>query len=314
MAPSPSPTRATLRIISVNDVYSLEALPRLKSLVRHYRERPESGVVLLVVCAGDFVAPSLLSSLDAGRAMVDCFNDIGVTHVVLGNHEDDITMTELHARVAELDAKWLSSNVSFDPKMPSADVIDVGGARVGLLGIVMTDPAIYRDAPFGGAELEAPLKAALREARRLFDAGCASVVPITHQTIDDDRALALAQSDPPFPVIVGGHEHAPFVEKTGATWIVKAGSDATAAVITELVWDEAGTLTTTARLDPVAGYPEDAELRARVDRHMAKVHEIETASLVMLADGETLSSSGLGPTRRRLERLLCSRDARCPRR
>ena len=297
----------SLRIISVNDVYSLECLPRLKSLVRHYREDASGAWVTLVICAGDFVAPSLLASLDAGRGMVDCFNDIGVTHVVLGNHEDDIAMTELHARVAELDAKWLSTNVSFDPKMPTEDVIDVGGARVALLGLVMTDPAIYRAAPFGGAPLEAPNTVALREARRLIAAGCTAVIPITHQSMEDDRALARAENEPPFPVIVGGHEHVAFLENTGATWIVKAGADANAAVITELTWDRAGKLTTTTRLEPVAGYPEDAELRARVDRHMAKVHDIETASLVMLASGETLSSVGARAMQTSLGTLLCSR-------
>src|SRR5678815_256575 len=91
----------TLRIVSVNDVYSLENLPRLKNLVRHFRAAPGANAVL-VVLAGDFVAPSLLSSLDAGRGMIDCMNDIGFTHVVLGNHEDDVPMVELEQRVKEL--------------------------------------------------------------------------------------------------------------------------------------------------------------------------------------------------------------------
>jgi 2',3'-cyclic-nucleotide 2'-phosphodiesterase (5'-nucleotidase family) len=297
---------ATLRIVSVNDVYSLESLPRLSSLVQRYRG--EADVVTLVVVAGDFVAPSLLSSLDAGRAMVDCFNDIGVTHVVLGNHEDDIPTTELHGRIAELDAKWLSTNVGFDAKMIRRDIVDVGGRHVGLLGVVMGDPAIYRNAPFGGAPMEAPSVAVLREARALLGEGCACVVPITHQSIEDDRALARAQTDPPFPVIVGGHEHTPFLERIASgTWIVKAGVDATAAVITELTWDERGKLTTTARLEPVAGYPEDAALRARVDRHMTKVHDIESASLVMLGPDEGLSSMGTRVKQTSLGALLCSR-------
>lgn len=92
-----------LRIVSVNDVYSLEQLPRLGSLVRHAREVDPADAFLVVV-AGDFLAPSLLSSLDAGRGMVACLNEIGVTHVVLGNHEDDIPVAELRKRVSELKA------------------------------------------------------------------------------------------------------------------------------------------------------------------------------------------------------------------
>ncbi len=300
-----------LRIVSINDVYSLECLPRLKSLVRHYRAEDESAKHardgLIVVIAGDFVAPSLLSSLDAGRGMVDCLNDVGITHAVLGNHEDDIPTAELHARVAEMNAMWLSTNVSFDPKMRTHDIIDVGGIKVGLVGVVMTDAAIYRDAPFGGAAHEPPLDTVLREAKSLIDGGCACVIPITHQSIDDDRELARAGQSLHFPVIIGGHEHTPFLEDVFGTKIVKAGADAHAAVITELSWDDNGALTVTTRLEPVDGYAEDPELRARVDGHMQKVHEIEAASLVMLAPGETLSSIGARAKPTSLGTLLCSR-------
>src|SRR5580704_9488489 len=96
----------TLRIVSMNDVYSLVNLPRMKTLVRHQsREAPAD--VMLVILAGDFLAPSLLSSLDGGRGMVECLNDIGITHVVLGNHEDDVPTAALRERVRELQAVWL---------------------------------------------------------------------------------------------------------------------------------------------------------------------------------------------------------------
>ena len=212
----------------MNDVYSLESLPRLKTLVKQHKR---DGTRTLVVLAGDFTAPSLLSSLDAGRGMVDCLNDLGVTHVVLGNHEDDIPRAELHARIAQLEGVWLSSNVAFDPRMKTRDIIEVDDLRVGLLGVVMTDPTVYRDVLFGGAPTEQANDVVVREAGKLLAEGCTCVVPITHQPIEDNRALA-RRLTPPAPVIVGGHEHTPFLEQVGSTWIVKAGSDATGAVIT----------------------------------------------------------------------------------
>ncbi|HQY63224.1 MAG TPA: hypothetical protein PK141_17610, partial [Polyangiaceae bacterium] len=99
----------TLRIVAVNDVYSLEHLPRLASLLREAREVAPADR-LLVTMAGDFVAPSVLSSLDAGRGMVDCMNALGFTHAVLGNHEDDVPPEELRARVRELEATCLGTN------------------------------------------------------------------------------------------------------------------------------------------------------------------------------------------------------------
>jgi len=295
----------TLRIVSVNDVYTLEHLPRLKSLVRHFVEN-EPVDATLVVLAGDFVAPSLLSSLDAGRGMVDCLNDVGVTHVTFGNHEDDIAIAELHRRIEEFHGTWLATNVRFDPRTKPTDVIDVqsagGKSRVGLVGVVTVDRPLYRDAPFGGAEVEDANAAALRATDELEREGCACVVAITHQPIADDRALAKTSR---FPAIIGGHEHTPFLERVGETWIVKAGSDAVAAVITEIALD--GAARATARLVPVEGFPEDAELRERVDAHMRKVQEIQTACLVVLAPGETLSSVGARRQQTSLGALLCSR-------
>lgn len=80
-----------LRVICINDVYTLEHLPRLKNLVQHHTvTRPADR--LLVTLAGDFIAPSILSSLDKGAGMIDCLNAIPITHVMFGNHEDDVGM------------------------------------------------------------------------------------------------------------------------------------------------------------------------------------------------------------------------------
>ncbi len=302
-----------LRIVSVNDVYTLENLPRLKNLVRHARELDPADATLVIV-AGDFLAPSLLSSLDAGRAMIACLNEVGVTHVVLGNHEDDVPIAELRQRVGELDAVWLGTNVhGFEPALAASDVVTVTSesgrsVRVGLVGVLMTDPAAYRLAPFGGAQLEPANEAAVREARLLLSgARCDCVIPVTHQSMAEDRELARADVVPRFPVIVGGHEHVVFTESVEGTWIVKAGSDAKLAAVTELAWDDAGALAVTVRVEPVAAYPEEAALRARVDAAMVKVHALETATLYTLAPGEALSSVGSRARPTTMGSLVCSR-------
>ena len=196
----------TLRIVSVNDVYSIENMPRLATLVRHHATtRPADR--FLVTLAGDFVAPSLLSSLDSGRGMVDCMNAVGVTHAILGNHEDDVPTDELRARIRELHAKVIGTNVrGFEPPLPAHDIVEIaapGGrtVRVGIVGVVMNDPAVYRRVPFGVTRVDPPNASAMDEAARLVQGeGCACVVPMTHQTIDDDRSLARTQRSPPFPV------------------------------------------------------------------------------------------------------------------
>lgn len=296
-----------LRIVAVNDVYVLDNLPRLRTLVRHYAETDPADA-LLVTLAGDFLSPSILSSLDAGRAMVDCLNEVGVTHVTYGNHEDDLTSEELLSRIHELRATWLSTNVrKLDPALPASQVIDVAGIKIGLLGVVMNDPSVYRRAPFGGEKMEAPNTAALAETERLLrHEHCAFVIPLTHQFADADRELAAAQQSPPYPVIIGGHEHQGVLEQASGTWIVKAKSDAFSVGIVDIV-SEAGVIKTTVRLEAIDTYAPDAALAERVATHMKRVEELDHATLFALPEGQTLSSVGSRAHQTSMGTLLASR-------
>jgi 2',3'-cyclic-nucleotide 2'-phosphodiesterase (5'-nucleotidase family) len=297
-----------LRIVSFNDVYSLENMPRMKTLVRACAAR-EPADICVVVLAGDFLAPSILSSLDAGRGMVECVNAVGVTHAVLGNHEDDVPLEALQQRLRELDARVIATNVrGFDGKLLASDVIEAGGVRVGIVGVVMNDSAVYRRPPFGGAEILDPNAAAMREAARLAsEERCACVIAITHQAMEADRALARDATRPPFPVIVGGHEHIVEIEQVGATWIVKAGTEAEHAAIVDMEVDARGAKGVRVRLEDSAKYEEDAALRARVDVHMKRVHDLETATLAVLAPDEVVSSIGARARQTSFGSLVCSR-------
>lgn len=301
-----------LIIVSVNDVYALDNLPRLASLVQRWKREPADRVI--VPLAGDFVSPSLLSSIDAGRGMVDCLNAVGITHVVLGNHEDDIPAEELRLRLAELHAPCLGTNVLTGLDLPRHLVLEVGPIKVGLVGVVMDDPGVYRGKPFGGAELARANDAAVAEAGLLLAQGCRSVIAITHQTISEDEALAAAQAarTPPFPVIVGGHEHTPLLERVCGTWIVKSGAEAVEAVVTEVTWpDGDGPPVVVTRLDAVSQYPEDPAVRAKVDRHLEKVRELATATLLYLEGERTLSSVGTRREQASIGTLICSRLRDC---
>lgn len=305
---------AHLRIVAFNDVYTLENLPRMATLVAEARAGVDR---LLVVLAGDFVAPSVLSSLDDGRGMVACMNALGVTHVTFGNHEDDIPHAQLLARIRELRAKWLATNVrGLEVPLPTCDVVTVGeagpgktGLRVGLLGVVLVDPLVYRRPPFGGV-LEDPEVAALRESKRLQDEEkCALVVVLTHQSLAADRALAKALHGT-VPILLGGHEHTACDETVEGTRILKAGSEAACANVVDVVWPDVNdgkTRSISSRLVAVKGYAEDAALRALVETHMRPVHALERASLLELLPGTTLSSIGARAKQTSLGAVVCSR-------
>ena len=59
----------TLTLVAVNDVYDLEHLPKLRTLVDAVKAERREGRVITTL-AGDFLSPSVLSSLDRGRGMV----------------------------------------------------------------------------------------------------------------------------------------------------------------------------------------------------------------------------------------------------
>ena len=114
-----------LRIIQINDVYELDQLPKFKSLLNEYTTTKRSDTTTnshndtnenadhtIVICCGDFVAPSLLSSLDEGYSMIDLLNLCGIDYVCLGNHETDISISALHDRIVhQSQFTWINSNI-----------------------------------------------------------------------------------------------------------------------------------------------------------------------------------------------------------
>jgi 5'-nucleotidase len=295
--PATTPTAAVaapcrLRIIQINDVYELDAFPSLATAIRNLRGGGGDGTdnndaaaadATVVLLAGDFLAPSLLSSLDQGMSMVDCLNALGITHVCLGNHEADVTITALRQRIQESHFTWVNSNLHglydhdpdgrTDPTIPY-DIIDVvvgnnnsnnnntngdghdgppRKRRVALLGLVTHDPALYRPGAFGGATIEPIVDAThrfLTELHPVVDL----IVPMTHQGIQQDRDFCTIFHDR-FPIVCGGHDHTPYDEVQAGCRILKAGMDATKVIVIDITWDNTDADDATTDVETTKGKP-----------------------------------------------------------
>jgi 2',3'-cyclic-nucleotide 2'-phosphodiesterase (5'-nucleotidase family) len=185
-----------------------------------------------------------------GRQMIEAMNAAEMDFAVFGNHEFDITETELQERINESTFQWISSNsfhkkgsnvLPFEkkakdstepiPKTYILHVTDSDGTSVKIGFIGLTLP--YNRADY--VDYTEPISTAEKLYNNIKDS-CDAIVAITHMQISDD--IKLAQRIPDLTLILGGHEHDMRFEKTGKVFITKAHANAKSAYIVKLVIDK----------------------------------------------------------------------------
>jgi len=320
-----------LRIIQINDVYELDCFPSLKTLVDTKRNEQQQPDETLVVCCGDFLAPSLLSSLDQGASMVDCLNQVGVTHVCLGNHEADVSSAALKDRILQSRFVWINSNLpelgsklglleeeqKQERLLPECCIVQVGNnqqkqqKKVALLGLLTHDPTLYRPGAFLDATIQPIVPCAKAWVDQLLISSSSLeeavdlILPLTHQSIQEDRdfcqAFSTAADDYTFPVVCGGHDHEIFDETHAGSRILKAGMDATHAAIIDIRWNDndddnnndrkAPPPTVEAEIIPTRDFGPDPDLQRRIQGHQRILRELEGARLFCIPDWIPQSSS-----------------------
>ena len=256
-----SPTKDNGQIdlifVQVNDVYEIAPLEAGKvggmaRVATVKKDNLAKNKNTFLVMAGDFLSPSVYNSLKfenkriRGRQMVETMNTAGMDLAVFGNHEFDISESELESRINESTFKWVSSN-TFHQKGNTASpfvkttttgtepfgetyimpVKDADGttARIGFIGLTL---------PFNKAAYVSytdPNKAAQILYDRIKDS-CDAVIAITHQSMDSD--ISLARSIPGLALIMGGHEHERHYARIGNVYITKADANARSAYIIKL--------------------------------------------------------------------------------
>jgi 5'-nucleotidase len=223
---------APVTFLQINDVYTTVpvdgqgGLSRVASLKRNLAK---AGRTPFLVIAGDFLAPSVASSVFKGEQMVAALNAAGLDLATLGNHEFDFGDDVLIQRMREASFQWVVSNV-----VDTATGQPIGGAapfvvktfgalKVGFIGLCLNTQEITGD-KLKHTRILDPLTAAGRYLPLLKQAGATVVVAVTHLTIADDRALV--ERYPEIDLVIGGHEHYVIAANENRSLISKAGSDA----------------------------------------------------------------------------------------
>ena len=287
-----------LRIIQINDVYELDNFASLYTLKEEVSKGPDR--TLFFVC-GDFLAPSLLSSLDKGAGMVDCLNAIGVTHVCFGNHECDVPMECLPRRIAQSEFVWVNTNMQdIHDKLHISSTCDYDLLQVtnghqtkaiALLGLLTNEDGLYRPGSYANATIEPVIPTAETYVHRLQHK-VDLMLPMTHQSIQDDRMFCQHFGGSTFPIVLGGHDHTPFDETHNQSRIFKTGMDAHEAGIIDILWQphhhssDTSRIqpTITAKLIPVAPYPPNPTIQARTESHQVLLRELEQARLFPISN------------------------------
>ena len=289
LARQAQPRACTVRVtlLQVNDVYRFTpadrgargGLARVSTLRKRVMQESPHTLFLL---SGDTISPSVESITYKGAQMIDAWNQIGLDYSVFGNHEFDYGDEELMKRVRESKFKWLGANV-VDSKTgkvfgdtPLFDVREMGGVRVGILGLALPETKTTSK-PGPTTEFRDPCETARAVIPQMRAAGAQAVVALTHLSLAQDKALA--RCAPGIDVIIGGHEHTLLQSSSAGVPIFKMTADARDLGRIDLNIDPA-----TGRVESIdweiipvdATVPDDAAFAPVVEKYARLTAELST--------------------------------------
>jgi len=225
--------RAALTLLQINDIYATTPVDGVGGIARVATIKntiaATTGRAPLLVLAGDFLSPSVASSVFKGEQMIAALNAAGLDMATLGNHEFDFGDDLLIQRMHEAKWQWVVSNViDTRTSRPIADapayiVKTFGTLKVVFIGLCLNTSEIAAD-KLTHTRIDDPIATASALVPRLKADGATVVVAVTHLAFATDRALV--ERVPDIDLIVGGHEHYVITATENRTLISKAGTDA----------------------------------------------------------------------------------------
>jgi len=221
-------------ILHVNDVYQFTpvdggkrgGLARLLTLKKQALEENPNTIFTL---GGDTLSPSVETRTYRGAQMIDAWNAVGIDYSVFGNHEFDITLAELVARMKESKFTWLGANVvdtttkKIFADTPPYIIRDIGGVKIGIIGLLLpeTKETSSMDKSLAVTDFCTTAKKLVKEMRSKKKVN--AVIGLTHMFMWQDKQLAKCAD---LDLILGGHEHSLLQSSSNGTPIFKMTADA----------------------------------------------------------------------------------------
>jgi 2',3'-cyclic-nucleotide 2'-phosphodiesterase (5'-nucleotidase family) len=145
---------APVTFLQINDVYTMVPVDGLGGLARVAtlkQSLAKQGRTPFLVIAGDFLSPSVASSVFKGEQMIAALNAAGLDLATLGNHEFDFGDDVLIQRMHEATFQWVISNVvdtsTGQPIGGAAPYLvkSFGAVKVGFIGLCLNSYEITAD-------------------------------------------------------------------------------------------------------------------------------------------------------------------------
>jgi 2',3'-cyclic-nucleotide 2'-phosphodiesterase (5'-nucleotidase family) len=251
---------------------------------------------VIVLDSGDMALGTPTSGLFFGLPTTEAMNSVGYDAVAIGNHEFNWGQQAMATMLEAVGAPALCANlVNADGSypFPATTVVEKGGARLGIVGLVTPDtPTRAPKAYIAGWQFQSTVPAAQRAIDSLPPVD--AVIALNHIGFDQDQLLA--QALPELDLIVGGHSHTALqeVHVENGVPIVQSGCYSQFVGVMEILVDtDADTLQVISyRLVPIdmtiAPDPQVAEI---VEGYAAKVRPI-LDRVVGQADADIVNKPG----------------------
>jgi len=253
--------KISFTFLQLNDVYEIAPLEGGKAggmaRVEHiHKELLKENQNTFMFMAGDFLNPSLLGAIKyegeriRGKQMVEVMNAMNFELVTFGNHEFDISKSDLQKRLNESNFNWTSANVRqkvcgttypfykerngikefvSDTHIINAKDADGTMIKIGFFSVVLpSNPQNY----VKYTDIYTQAKRAYESLKERTDI----VFGLTHVSIEQDKRIAQLLQD--VPLLMGGHEHNNMLVEAGTTKIAKADANAKTVYVHRIKYDK----------------------------------------------------------------------------
>ena len=216
-----------VNIYSLNDTHgdlirdidsASKGLDSISGLIKNDVKNNNKNSTNINICIGDMFQGQFVSEYTKGKAMVDALNYLNCKAFVIGNHEFDWTLEELHKfkdgdlENGELNCDFLGANIieTKTNKMPSwikpYTIIEQDGHKIGIIGFMgegienTVNPGML-----DGYKIVETLPLYNKYAKQLKDKDCDLILAAVHDY--KDLYKEFARQDIPAQTIFGAHTH-----------------------------------------------------------------------------------------------------------